>query len=281
MTSRTIAQDRRNPARARRTPVARQGGCAWRRGCALLLAAAGAALLLPTPVRAQEPAPGDAAHAEELAKQLSNPIADLVSIPFQFNWENGVGENDDLRSVLYVQPVVPGSAATSGTGDIVASAFFSPKQSKVVWAVGPVFGLPMSTDPLLGSGKWSLGPTFVVLKQQGPWTFGGLANHLWSIADTGNVERNDVSQTLLQPFLTYTTKSALTYAINSESTYNWKAASGQEWTAPVNVMVSKVTKLGPFPFSVLAGAGYYLESPDAGPDWKLRLAFTVILPRGR
>ena len=307
MTSRTIAQDRRNPARARRTPVARPGGCAWRRGCALLLAAAGAALLLPTPVRAQEPAPGDAAHAEELAKQLSNPIADLVSIPFQFNWENGVGENDDLRSVLYVQPVVPfsisknwnlvgrfilpfisqpadlvpGSAATSGTGDIVASAFFSPKQSKVVWAVGPVFGLPMSTDPLLGSGKWSLGPTFVVLKQQGPWTFGGLANHLWSIADTGNVERNDVSQTLLQPFLTYTTKSALTYAINSESTYNWKAASGQEWTAPVNVMVSKVTKLGPFPFSVLAGAGYYLESPDAGPDWKLRLAFTVILPRGR
>jgi hypothetical protein len=256
-------------------------------------------------VEAQETTLDQTAQAEDLAKQLSNPVADLVSIPFQFNWENGVGGQDGLRFVLNVQPVVPfsisenwnmigrfivpylqqpaelvpGSLAASGTGDIVASAFFSPKKGGLVWGVGPVFALPTTTDPLLGSGKWSVGPTAVVLKQTGPWTYGGLVNHLWSVADTSDVERRDVSQSFLQPFLAYTTKAALTFTLQSESTYDAKADSGEAWTVPVNVLASKVTRLGPFPFSIAGGAGYYVESPEAGPDWKLRLVFTVILPR--
>ncbi len=253
---------------------------------------------------AQQPAQSHAAHAEELAKQLSNPIADLASMPLQFNWENGVGSDDDLRTVINLQPVVPfkiskdwnligrfimpfvnqpalapGGEASSGIGDIVLSGFLSPSVSKgATWGAGPVFGLPMSTDPVLGSGKWQAGPTAVVLKQAGPWTYGGLVNHLWSFADTGDAGREDVSTTFLQPFLAYTTKSALTLTIQSESTCNWEARGGDAWTVPVNVIVSKVTRLGSFPFSVGGGGGYYVAHPDAGPDWKLRAVFTVILP---
>jgi len=255
---------------------------------------------------ADEGESGQGSKAEQLAKQLSNPIADLVSIPAQLNWENGVGVDDDLRFVLNLQPVVPfsvsenwnmigrfilpfisqppltaGSETAFGTGDIVASAFFSPKESGVTWGVGPVFGIPTTTNPALGSGKWSIGPTAVVLKQSGPWTYGGLVNHLWSFADTGDSERSDVNQTFIQPFLAYTTPKAVTFTLQSESTANWEAESGQRWTVPVNVLVSKVTKLGPFPFSIAAGAGYYVESPNIGPDWKLRLAFTLILPAGQ
>ncbi len=277
---------------------------AWR---GPLLSIVAVALAFATPLRAQGPQSSQAARSEQLAKELNNPIANLVSIPFQLNWENHVGIHDDLRFVLNVQPVVPftlsknwnlvgrfvvpyvsqpaglapGSQAVSGTGDIIASAFISPKRSRVVWGIGPVLGLPTSTDPLLGSGKWSIGPTALVLKQQGSWTYGALVNHLWSIADTGDVERTDVSQTLLQPFLAYTTKRAVTFGLNSESTHNWKAISGQEWTVPINVAVSKVTTLGPFPFSMQAGGGYFVKAPDAGPDWRLRLAFTVILPRAK
>jgi len=273
----------------------------------LLISAIIVAISLADSVLAQEADSSQAVQAEQLAKQLSNPVADLVSIPFQFNWENGVGTNDDLRFILNIQPVVPfslgknwilvsrfivpyisqpaglipGMPTESGTGDIVASAFISPKKAGLVWGVGPVFGLPTTTDPLLGSGKWSIGPTAVMLKQQGQWTLGGLANHLWSIADTGKVERPDVNQTLLQPFLSYTMKSALIFSINSESTYNWNADSGQEWTVPINVSVSKISRLGPFPFSIQVGGGYFIKSPDSGPDWKLRLAFTIILPRAK
>jgi len=243
---------------------------------------------------------------EDLAKQLSNPIADLVSVPMQFNWENGVGPDDDLRFVLNLQPVVPftlnenwnlvgrmilpfvsqpqlapGGGTAFGTGDIVASLFFSPSKSSggLTWGVGPVFSLPTTTDPLLGSGKWSAGPTAVVLKQSGPWTYGGLVNHLVSIADTGEPDRADVNQSFIQPFVAYNTSNGVTYTVQSESSANWEASGSDTWTAPINVNVSKLTSFGPFPFSIGGGGGYYVASPSGGPEWKLRFQATLILPR--
>lgn len=255
---------------------------------------------------AQEPSTSGS-DAEHIAKQLSNPVADLVSVPLQFNWEEGVGPNDDLRTIVNFQPVVPfalsedlnvigrmilpyvsqpslapGAESVSGTGDMLVSSFFSPAGSKsVTWGVGPVVSLPMTTDPALGSGKWSAGPTAVLVMHGGQWTYGALVNHLWSFADTGDIERDNVNQTFLQPFLAYTTKSAVTFNLNSEATANWEASSGEDWTVPINVAVSKVTKLGPFPFSLAVGGGVFVERPRGGPEWKLRFTATLILPRAR
>jgi hypothetical protein len=266
------------------------------------LALAITVVALPSDAAAQEP-PGSQA---DVAKQLANPIANLVSIPLQFNWEDGVGPNDDLRFVLNVQPVVPfslnqkwnligrmivpfigqpalvpGGQPTAGTGDIVLSMFLSPTESKrAVWGVGPVFALPTTTDPFLGSGKWSVGPTAVVLKQAGPITYGALANHLWSIANTGNYERTDVNQTYLQPFFSYTTQNAVSVGVSSEASANWESDGGT-WTVPLIVNVSKVTRLGPFPFSLGGGVGIFVAKPEGAPDWKLRLTATLILPRAR
>lgn len=245
--------------------------------------------------------------AENVAKQLANPIANLVSIPLQLNWEQGVGPNDDLRTVMNFQPVVPfslnedwnligrmilpyvsqpslgpGAPSTSGVGDMLFSLFLSPVKSDIaIWGVGPVIALPMNTDPSLGSGKWSAGPTGVVLKQSGQWTYGALVNHLWSFANTGDIERNDVNQSYMQPFVAYTTKSAVTFNVSSESTANWEAPSGEKWTVPINFNVSKVTKLGPFPFSLGGGFGVFVEKPEGAPEWKVRFTATLILPRAR
>ena len=242
--------------------------------------------------------------SQDLAKQLSNPVADLVSVPFQFNWEQPVGPTEATRFVLNIQPVVPfsiskdwnligrwimpiisqpslgaGMAPSSGMSDIIFSSFFSPKVSKVIWGVGPVFGLPTTTDPTLGSGKWQAGPTFVVLKQNGPITVGALGNHLWSFADATNAKRTSVNRSYLQPFLAYSTPAGITYNVSSETSYDWSAAKGQKWTIPIIGQISKITKFGPFPFSIGVGAGYYADSPSIGPDWKLRTNFVIILPQ--
>ncbi|MEI6414613.1 MAG: transporter [Pseudomonadota bacterium] len=241
---------------------------------------------------------------EELAKKLANPVAALISVPFQLNYDQNIGPGGHGEKwLLNIQPVVPielnqdwnlisrtilpvvsqndlspGAGHQSGIGDIVQSLFFSPKAPTAdgwIWGVGPVFLLPTGTDDLLTADKWGAGPTAVVLKQQGPWTYGALANHLWSFA--GDDQRADISATFLQPFLSYTTPTAWTFSLNTESTYDWK---NQQWSVPINGTVSKVTKIGGQLVSLGGGVRYWADSPDNGPEGLgFRLFVTLLFPK--
>lgn len=140
----------------------------------------------------------------------------------------------------------------SGLGDSTLSLFFSPKAptaSGWIWGAGPVLLLPTATAEVLGAEKWGLGPTGVVLKQTGPWTFGLLANHLWSLA--GAHDRDAVNATYLQPFLSYTTHTHTTLGVNSESTYDWER---DEWSVAVIPQVGQLFKLGPQVMQLALGA---------------------------
>jgi hypothetical protein len=253
-----------------------------------------------------EPEHGESSEGEQgekLAMQLTNPIADLASVPFQFNWNTGVGPNDETQMVLNIQPVVPihltpdwsligrfivplvaqpsagpGLQPTFGMGDIVFSLFASPNNdSKFVWGLGPVFGLPGGTDPTINSGKWLAGPTGVALYIDKPWTIGALVNQLWSIGSTGDIPRNKVSQLFVQPFVALT-EGTWTLTAMSEMTFDWEATNGKS-TIPIELLGSKLTKLGFLPFSVQVGGGWFAASPTGGPDWRIRLNFVVLLPQ--
>jgi len=240
---------------------------------------------------------------EDLAKELSNPVAALVSVPFQLNWDHGLGPADEgRRFLLNFQPVLPfklnedwnliarvitpilaqpalveGGEPRFGLSDIILSAFFSPTKGGLTWGVGPAISLPVTSDPVLGTGKYGLGPTVVVLKQMGPWTTGALVNHVWSIG--GDAGRKDVNQTFLQPFVACSLKG-WTVSLNTESTANWEADSGERWTVPINVGVSKVTMIGKRPLSIGAGPRFYAKTPVGGPSWGFRMSLTLLFPTG-
>lgn len=246
-----------------------------------------------------QPAEDDQA---ELAKKLQNPVSNLISVPFQNNFDFNLGPNNDgFRYTLNFQPVVPISLGkgwslivrtivpfiyqddaipgTSQTGlsDITQSFFVKPNFNLGGWtiAVGPVFLWPSATDDLLGSEKWGAGPTGILLRQEGGWTYGILANHIWSYA--GNSHRAYVSSTFLQPFLSYTTKTHTTFGVNTESSYDWRA---RQWTVPINVSVSQLTKIGKLPVQFALGGKVYAEGPSGGPEWGLRFTVTPLFPEG-
>ncbi|MGE0639790.1 MAG: transporter [Thermoanaerobaculia bacterium] len=263
-------------------------------GIALGLAVCG------TSARAQE---GGAQDADALAKALSNPVAALISVPLQLNYDSGYGAGGDGdRFTLNIQPVIPvgisddwnlisrtivplvsqsdvvGDSSQSGLGDIVQSFFFSPKEptaSGWIWGLGPAFLLPTATDDLLGGEQWAVGPTGVALKQtEAGWTYGALFNHLVSVA--GDDDRADVNATFLQPFASKSLGAGRTLTFNLESTYDWES---EQWNVPVNVMYSKVGKLGSQLVSWAFGGRAYLDTPQGGPDWGLRAALTLLYPR--
>jgi hypothetical protein len=236
---------------------------------------------------------------EELAKATQNPVAPMISVPFQNNWDFGIGPAEAMRYTLNFQPVVPialgrcnliirtilpyiyaeatvkGGDDESGLGDITQSFFFSPSSKLNGWivGVGPALYYPTSTNDAIGSKKWGAGPTIVALKQEHGLTLGLLSNHLWSFA--GDDDRDDISATFIQPFCSYTTKTYTIFGVNTESTYDWE---NSQWTVPVNLSVTQMLKIGRLPLTCQAGYRYYLDAPDGGPDWGLRFTLTFLFP---
>jgi hypothetical protein len=235
-----------------------------------------------------------------LAKQLQNPVAALISVPFQNNVDFGIGANKVSRYLLNIQPVVPfslntqwnlisrtiapiinlpsvapGAPSQFGLGDMTESLFLSPKATfhGIIMGAGPIFLLPTATQTALGAGKFGIGPTIVALTQQNGFTYGILANQLWSVA--GDAGRRPVNASFLQPFLSYTWSTGTSVTVNTETTYDWTA---RQWTVPVNLLASQVLKIGQQPLSLSLGGREYAVRPSGGADWGIRFAVTFLFP---
>lgn len=243
--------------------------------------------------------------ATELAKKTQNPVADLISVPLQSNFNFDTGTKDATVYVLNVQPVIPLklssdwnlitrtivpiinqpslfegpnqiSGSAWGLGDINASLFLSPaRPGALIWGVGPTFTLPTATDWRLGSGKFSLGPAAVALTIQGPWVLGALINNQWSVAGWGD---RDVNRMLLQPFVNYNLGKGWYLTTSPIVTADWEADSGERWTVPVGGGVGRLFKVGPLPINMQLAAYYNAEKPRFGSEWQLRFQVQFLLP---
>lgn len=243
----------------------------------------------------------------ELAKAAQNPIADMISLPFQNNTNFDVGPREKTQNILNIQPVVPfdlnpewnlitrtiipvisqpgfaaGQDRTEGIGDIQFSAFFSPKQPTAtgwIWGAGPIVQFDSATEDELGAGRTGLGPTAVALKFEGPWAYGALINNVWSV--DSDDDRDDVNIMLLQPFVNYNFPDKpgryLTFA--PIITANWEADSDDQWTVPLGLGIGQIMRWGEQPVNLQASAYNNVEAPDNGAEWQLRLQMQFLFPR--
>lgn len=278
----------------------------------LAIAAACAAMPLPALADPAAPDAGEVpagianAAANELARKVANPVASLVSVPIQWNFDDGIGPFDAERTTVNLQPVVPislGPSAkirlisrtvlpflavdggplgpdVSGVGDLTQSLFVAnarPIARGWTIGIGPVLQFPTGSDARLSSERWSAGPTAIAVCQRGQWTCGALVNHLWSYA--GDAGRADVSTTFLQPFVNFIEPTHTTLALNVEASRDW---TGGTWSVPLNLMINQIVKVGPMPMSVFVGTRAWLESPAQGPEgagW--RAGTTLLFPTSR
>ena len=258
-------------------------------GIAAVLVACGS---LATPLFAAEE--GSAA---ALAEQLQNPVADLISVQFQNNFNFGVGENNGTLYLMNFQPVIPlhvttewnyivrpilpfistsnvyGPGYVSGLGDLEIETFLSPAEPGpfgIIWGLGPASILPTATQKKLGGDVMTLGPSGVALWQRNGWTIGSLVTQNWRVAGPG-----DYNATYAQPFIAHTFKTATTIAVDSESSYDWL---NEEWTISFNNTYSQVFKIGKIPVQIGLALQYYAQSPVSGQQWGFRVNITPMFP---
>ena len=236
---------------------------------------------------------------EELSKEAANPIADLMSFPFQNNLNMNYGEFNRNTNVLNIQPVLPFAGGriitrtiipivripdfnseegkqSSGLSDIVFTAFYAPK-SKTTWGIGPVIEMPTGGENR-GTQKWSAGPSFVILVQPGDWTFGALINNAWSFA--GKEERDDVNHMLVNLFVVRQLGEG--WYVNSAPiiTSDWTADKGDQWIVPVGAGGGKLIMLGgKLPLNLQTQLYYNVVRPDFGPEWQWRFQAQILLPK--
>ena len=261
-----------------------------------------AANLVATSLCAQAPSTSGQ-DTEELRKAAQNPVASLISVPIQENWNFKIDPNNRTQNILNIQPVIPASIGKDwnlivrwiapivfqpdpstaelgyyGFGDMNPSFFISPKRSKVIWGVGPAFLLPTATNTgNLGTGKWSVGPTGVVLVQPGKWTLGGLWNNVWSVA--GHQDRADVNQMLFQYFINYNLSKGYFLTWQPTITANWEAADGSKYVVPLGGGIGRIMKLGAQPVNIGAQVYGNPVHPPGGSPWSLRVQFTMLFPK--
>ncbi len=251
-------------------------------------------------VSAQEPPTHD---VTALAKQTQNPVGDLISLPFQFNFNSGGDLEDRTLFNLNFQPVIPFAlndrwhaiartilpinslpgpegSRFSGFGDLQQQLFFTPaKPGAIIWGAGPIFSLPTATAAPAETGTWAAGPTVVLLKMEGPWVVGGLISQLWPMVDTG--DDTETNLLTMQPFVNYNFGRgyALTWAPIISA--NWNAPDGEEWTVPVGVGISRTVVFNRRPISLNVQYYHNVERPQGSAGQLLRFTVTLLYPTTR
>jgi hypothetical protein len=272
--------------------------------CVLLAATLGFAQTPPTSNSDEKKATDVQANAAaDLQKAVQNPVASLISVPVQNNSNFGIGPYDRTQDVLNIQPVIPASISKNwmvisriiqpivwqpypnattggeyGLGDMNPTFFLSPRHpGKLIWGVGPAFVIPTATNDILGQGKFSLGPSVVLLTQPKHWTLGTLINNVWSVAGSGS--RPDVNQMLLQYFVNYNLKKGWYISVSPIITADWQAASGNVWTVPFGGGIGRVTKLGFQPVNITAQFYGNAVHPAGASPWSMRLQIAFLFPK--
>jgi hypothetical protein len=257
-------------------------------------------LLLSAQQNEKPAPPASANEVAELAKKLANPIASLISVPFQNNTYYGIGPYKGTQNVMFFQPVVPvklnknlnlvtryifpvitqynvvsQNSSQSGLGDATISAFLSPSNTKngITWGAGPAFLVPTATDTYLGTGKFGIGPTAVILKQKNGFTYGALANQIWSVAGAG--DRPPVSQLFVQPFFTYNWKSGAGIGLVGTLTEDWE---NKTFASTITMPFTGITKFGKQIVQLAVGPQLPVSGPAKGTfGWRAQL--TLLFPK--
>ena len=238
-----------------------------------------------------------------VAKITRNPLTTATLLLNQFNWNFATGplhnhdqfapnfqpwipfhitENVNLltRTILpYIrQEETKGSGSVFGLGDLNTMLWFSPAEATTfIWGIGPALVFPTATDGLLGSGKFSAGPSAVAASVKDPWLVAVLIQNVWSCA--GQSSRPSINQLAAEPFINYGLEKGWYLTSAPLITIDWKAPrSSDRWLVPIGGGGGKVVAIGKQRVDFTLQAFSNIIRPHSAAEWQLRFSVNFVLP---
>lgn len=268
----------------------------------------------------QPPASQGSEHSlTEINKKLTNPVGTLWSITFQQNnyvltipgrgsshWSSNLQFQPVLPIALtpnwnlITRPVMPlftsipyfeqaPNSSSSGElgrstafGDTILMEHLSPSPKVVgnwLLGVGPTFVFPTASEVQNGQGKWQAGPSAILGYFSKKWVLAAFLQDWISFAGQNN--RDSVHQMNLQPIASYFLPEGWSIGYSGNILANWRARdSGEVWTVPLGIGVSKVVKLGKLPVKIYVAGQYMPVHPNTfGQKWNIQLSVTPVIPK--
>ena len=248
--------------------------------------------------------------AEEVAAALSDPNSSMGVMTMLLSYVAYDGDLPDADSQsgfqaifqpslpyslspttnLFVRPAIPvifsqdvpnqnGEFQSEGIdlGDISfdASLLKSTSTGGAVYGGGIVGSLPTATNDALGSDQWLLGPELIgaIIRQWG--VVGLLLTHQWDVAGDDDFDTNITAG---QAFYILNLKDGWQVSGSPLFSYNHEASSGNEWTLPLGIGLSKTMIIKGRPWQFGFEYQYYIESPDVfGPDWQIQFSVSPVV----
>jgi hypothetical protein len=206
---------------------------------------------------------------------LDQDKIDRFSPRFSPSQPPGGGPNQPPSSGFL--PVEVFSGRTTGFGDMYYVGLFSPKEpirhapgKASVWGLGLDLAFPTASEDILGSGKYSAGPSALYVYLGEKVKAGGLLQQYWSYGGDG--DRGDVNLTNLQYLYYYSLNDTTSIGAGPNIIVNWEAKSDDRWTVPIGLGINRTFQFGKVPVRVGVEFHYNVIRPDSvGADWDLRL----------
>jgi hypothetical protein len=261
---------------------------------------------------AQEPEVSSSAlSAQELAKEISNPITSIWQLQLQFN--NYELETASISPVsgewvnnLYFQPVMPVSLTKginlitrpvitlyqrvpvptetgsiehkTAFGDMILAQVFSPAGTEPwIGGVGPTWIFPTAGSDFTGQRKYQLGPAVGGGYITDEFMIAAFVQQWWSFA--GDEDARDTNQMNVLPLIYRFFGEGWSVSYSGAIRADWKSSRGEKWTVPLGLSVGKVVMLGILPVQFQIAGQYFVERPEGGPEWNAQLQVTPVIPR--
>ncbi len=257
-------------------------------------------------VFAQETSPEKT--ADEIARELSNPVGTMASIIIQGNYVGWGGSAPGItnqntstltllptipvplkKGNLIFRPIVPFSAGLTvddngnwqkerGLGDVGLIAMYGYNfKGGFVLGGGLNVLFPTATRPSIGAGQYQFGPTavFAIIRKWG--VLGGLWQHYFGVSEVDDgVDK--VNLGTFQAFYWFGIGNGWQVGGSPTMTANYVGAIDTKYSVPVNLGIAKTVILGKMPLKLTVQGQYFVTQPDfAGASWGVFFQITPVV----